>query len=180
MKSVVAIALAGIGLVTVAVPAIDASARAGVIGSDAAACLGGGGAAIRANITGLKDRIGELKLELYPATEEDFLKDDRDLIKQGKFFRRIRVATPQSGAVSVCIRAPRAGRYALLFTHNRDGRNKFDFWSDGAGFPSNQKLGRSRPKLFQAMINVPNGVVTTEIRAQYLRGLGGFAPMKGD
>ncbi|MES2054462.1 MAG: DUF2141 domain-containing protein, partial [Pseudomonadota bacterium] len=135
---------------------------------------------IHANIVGLKDRIGELKLELYPATEEDFLKDDRDLAKQGKFFRRIRVPTPQSGAVSVCIKAPRAGRYALLFTHNRDGKNKFDFWSDGAGFPSNQKLGRARPKLQQAVINVPNGVVTIEIRAQYLRGLGGFAPIKGD
>ncbi|QNQ08788.1 DUF2141 domain-containing protein [Sphingomonas alpina] len=180
MKSQLAVVLTALGVAAAAFPAIDADAQASVIGSDAAACIAGGGPAIRANIIGLKDRIGELKLELYPATEEDFLKDDRDLIKQGKFFRRVRVATPQSGAVSVCIRAPRPGRYALLFTHNRDGKNKFDFWSDGAGFPSNQKLGRSRPKLPQAVINVPNGVVTTEIRAQYLRGLGGFAPMKGD
>jgi len=155
-----------------------ATAQAGVLGSDSAACTSGEGPAIRANIEGLKDRVGELKLELYPANDTDFLKDDRDLIKEGKFFRRIRVPTPQSGPISLCIRAPGPGRYALLFTHNRDGKNKFDFWTDGAGFPSNVKLGRSRPKVGMATLNVGNGVTVTNIEAQYLRGLGGFGPIK--
>lgn len=159
-------------------PTPIATARAGVLGSDSSACTSGEGPAIRANIEGLKDRVGELKLELYPATDADFLKDDRDLIKEGKFFRRVRVPTPQAGPISLCIKAPGPGRYALLFTHNRDGRNKFDFWSDGAGFPSNVKLGRSRPKVEMATINVGNGVTVTDIRAQYLRGFGGFGPMK--
>src|SRR3954469_16172728 len=154
---------------------VTTQAQAGVLGSDSAACTGGAGPAIRANVSGLKDRSGELKLELYPANESDFLKDDRDLVKEGKFFRRIRVPTPQSGAIALCIKAPTPGRYALLFTHNRDGKNKFNFWSDGAGFPSNERLGRSRPKLEMATINVPEGVVTTDIHTQYLRGLGGFA-----
>jgi hypothetical protein len=30
------------------------------------------------------------------------------------------------------------------------------------------------------VIDVPAGVVTTNIRAQYLRGLGGFSPMKAN
>ncbi|MEN2787656.1 DUF2141 domain-containing protein [Sphingomonas qilianensis] len=137
-----------------------------------------GGPAIRVDVAGLKDRSGGLKLELYPAAEADFLKDDRDLIKQGKFFRRLRVATPPAGPISLCIGVPQPGRYALLFTHDRDGRNKFNFWADGAGFPSNTKLGRSKPTLAQALIEVPHGVVTTEIRVQYLHGLGGFAPLK--
>jgi uncharacterized protein (DUF2141 family) len=155
------------------------SAQGGVLGGDATACSTGG-PAIRVHVIGLKDRSGELKLELYPANEEDFLKDDHDLIKQGKVFRRVTVPTPASGDLTMCIRVPHAGRYALLFTHNRDGRNKFNFWSDGAGFPSNQRLGRSRPNLSQAVIDVPAGVVTTNIRAQYLRGLGGFSPMKAN
>lgn len=156
---------------------LTVEAQAGVLG-DSTACAGGGGPAIRVNVSGLKDRIGELKLELYPANEADFLKDDRDLIKEGKFFRRVRVPTPQSGPITLCIKAPTPGHYALLFTHNRDGRNKFDFWSDGAGFPSNVKLGRTRPKLDMAAINVGSGVTTTNIQAQYLRGLGGFGPIK--
>lgn len=146
---------------------------------DSAACTTGRGPAIQVTVIGLKDRTGRLKLELYPATEDDFLKDDRDLVKEGKVFRRVWAATPASGAVTLCIRAPAPGRYALLFTHDRDGRNKFNFWRDGAGFPSNTRLGRSRPKLAQAVITVGTGVTTTTIRAQYLRGLSGFAPYEG-
>jgi uncharacterized protein (DUF2141 family) len=158
--------------------AMAAGAQAQTLGEDAPACASGG-PAILVNVVGLKDRKGELKLELYPANEQDFLKDDRDLIKQGKLFRRIRVPTPAAGNVRLCMRVPRPGRYALLFTHNRDGKNKFNFWSDGAGFVATQKLGRSRPKLGQAVIEVPGGVVSVSIRAQYLRGLGGFGPVKG-
>lgn len=152
-------------------------AFAQTLGEDAGACTSGRGPAIQAEIVGLKDRTGRLKLELYPATEEDFLKDDRDLIKEGKTFRRIWANAPASGPVILCIRVPAPGEYAVLFTHDRDGKNKFNFWSDGAGFPSNQRLGRSRPKLRQAMVRVGNGVTTVTIRAQYLRGLGGFSPL---
>jgi uncharacterized protein (DUF2141 family) len=162
-------------LALAASPAVAAQAA---IGSDAAACSSGG-PAIRVTVDGLKDRTGELKLELYPATEADFLKDDRDLIKEGKFFRRVRLPTPSTGPVVLCIRVPTPGTYALLFTHNRDGRNKFNFWSDGAGFPSNTRLGRSRPKVSEGRIVVPEGVVSIDIHAQYLRGLGGFGPIQG-
>lgn len=162
-------------LLVLAIIATPAAAQP-VLGEDAAACTGGGVPAIRVNVTGLKDRSGRLKLELYPANEDDFLKDDRDLKREGKFFRRIWAQTPPSGAVSLCIRAPRPGRYALLFTHDRDGKNKFNFWRDGVGFSSNRKLGRSRPELNEAAINVGNGVVTVRIHTQYLRGLSGFAP----
>jgi uncharacterized protein (DUF2141 family) len=174
MKRIIALALAFLAGAT----PLAAPARAAVLGSDAPACTTGEGPAILAHIEGLKDRSGNLKLELYPANDQDFLKDDRDLIKEGKFFRRVRIATPQSGPVAMCIRVPAPGRYALLFTHDRDERNKFNFWEDGAGFPSNEKLGRSRPKLNQAVIDVPRGVVSTTIRAQYLRGLiAGFGPV---
>jgi len=167
-----------VGAVMAAVFGGPAAAQ-GILGSDAAACAPGHGPAIQANIVGLKDRTGELKLELYPDNEQDFLKGDRDLLAQGKLFRRVWVPTPASGPTSLCIRVPRPGHYALLFTHNRDGRNKFSFWSDGAGFPSNVKLGRSRPKVAQAQIAVGEGVAVTTIRAQYLRGLGGFGPVGG-
>ena len=161
----------------VAVSANPVTAAQGPLG-ETSACAAGGGPAIHVNVLGLKDRTGELKLELYPANEADFLKDDRDLIRQGKVFRRVRVPTPAAGPVSLCIRTPSPGVYALLLTHNRDGRNKFNFWEDGAGMPSNLRIGRARPKLAMARIAVPDGVVTTDIRAQYLRGLSGFAPLK--
>lgn len=160
--------------------AVAGAADAQVLGSDAAACSAGGGPAILAAVTGLKDRKGRMKLELYPATEADFLKDDRDLVAARKTFRRIWVTTPPSGTVSICIRVPRPGRYALLVTHDRDGRNKFNFFQDGAGFPGNGRLGMARPKLAQALVEVGPGTTTTGVRMQYLRGLGGFGPTRSD
>ena len=172
-KVLMAAAITGAALLPVTASAAQ------ILGSDAAACTSGG-PAIRVTVDGLKDRTGELKLELFPANDADFLKDDRDLIKEGKFFRRVRLPTPASGPIVLCIRVPTPGPYALLFTHNRDGKNKFNLWQDGAGFPPNARPGRSRPKLAMARIVVPQGVVSTEIRAQYLRGLGGFGPLKDE
>ena len=173
MAAVTVVGLAG-GMLGAMIPV---AAEAQLLGSDAAACQRGGGSAIEATITGLKDRKGNLKLEIYPPNETDFLRDDRELIAAGKTFRRVSAPVPASGATILCIRVPRPGRYALLFTHDRDGRNKFSFWSDGAGFARGDRLGRSRPKVEQALVEVGAGVTPVAIRAQYLRGLGGFAPM---
>ena len=173
MKSVALFSLT----LAAAIAATPASAE--ILGSDAAACNEGAGPAILAHLTGLKDRKGAIKLELYPANDKDFLEDDGILIRAGKTFRRVSIDTPASGTVSVCIRVPRPGRYALLATHDRDGKNKFNFFQDGAGFPSNKRLGLSRPKVTEAVIDVGNGVAVTNIRMQYLRGLlSGFGPTK--
>ncbi|HVF95547.1 MAG TPA: DUF2141 domain-containing protein [Sphingomonas sp.] len=175
MNPIIVTAIASILL---AGSALAAPARGQVLGQDAAACVGGGGPAILATLSGLKDRKGVLKLELYPANEADFLAPDIKLNAAGKVFRRVRVAIPAAGSVDICIRVPRAGRYALLAVHDRDGKNKFNFFSDGAGFPGAAKLGMSRPKVGQAIIDAGGGVTTTGIRLQYLRGLGGFGPLK--
>lgn len=160
------------------ITAVAMPAHAQTIGGDAGACSVGGGPAIMANLGGLKDRKGMLKLELYPANDADFLADDTKLIAAGKVFRRIRFQIPASGPIEICMRVPRPGRYALLAVHDRDGKNKFNFFSDGAGFPSDARLGMSRPKLAQALIDVGPGVVSTAIRLQYLRGISGFGPLK--
>jgi uncharacterized protein (DUF2141 family) len=177
MKPIIVPALATVLMGGLAL-AVPASARGQVLGQDATACASGNGPAVLATLSGLKDRKGALKLELYPANETDFLAPDVKLNAAGKVFRRVRVDVPASGAVDICIRVPRAGRYALLAVHDRDGKNKFNFFSDGAGFPSNAKLGMSRPKVTEAVIDVGAGVTTTAIRLQYLRGLGGFGPLK--
>jgi len=164
---------------TVAALMLSVPAGAQVLGSDEAACRPGGGPAILARVIGLKDRNGRVKLELYPANETDFLEDDNKLVAQGKTFRRVWTAMPASGPVDVCIRVPRPGRYALLVTHDRDGKNKFNFFKDGAGFPGAGKVGMSRPKLAQAIVDVGEGTAERVIRMQYLRGImSGFGPLK--
>lgn len=169
LKVLAALALAGLAL-----PAAPALAQQDPVDGS---CAIGSGPKLYVTVVGLKDRTGRLKLELYPANETDFLRDDRDLKKEGKPFRRVWATTPQSGPVVLCIRAPSAGQWALLFTHDRDGKNKFNFWQDGAGFTSSQRLGRSRPKVNQARVNIPAAGGGVTVRAQYLRGLGGFGPL---
>src|SRR3569623_1322449 len=84
-----------------ALAALAATAQTG--GEDSALCNSGKGPAIQANIVGMKDRAGEVKLEIYPANEADFLRDDYLLIQEHKLFRRVTALTPKSGAVSLCI-----------------------------------------------------------------------------
>ena len=148
-------------------------AGAQILGADAPACQAGG-PAVEATITGLKDRAGEVRLELYPATPDDFLKGDRQLMAEGKVFRRVSVAPPHEGALVMCIRVPHPGRYALLMTHNRDGRMKFDYKVDGAGVPGNRRMGFGKPRLASAEVMAGAGVTPVAIRAQYL-GLFGFS-----
>ncbi len=157
--------------------ASPAAGRAQVLGNEAAACAPGGGPAILVEATGLKDRTGNLKLELYPATEADFLRNHSALIAEHKTFRRVTAKTPQSGPIAMCIRVPRPGRYAIVFTHDRDGRSKFNFWTDGVGLPAKTKLRRTRPTVAEAAITVGQGVAVATVRIQYLRGIRGFAPM---
>jgi uncharacterized protein (DUF2141 family) len=168
MKSIAAAALLCAGLLlTVAVPA-----SAQTIGADAASCTSGHGPAILVNVQGLKDRTGELWLELYPYNADDFLRGEEDLAAAHKVFRRARSRMPAGGAISICVRVPAPGRYALMLRHNRTGKDKFSVWSDGAGIPANQSLGRSRPKLSQAMVNAGPAVTTLTIKMQYLHGFG--------
>lgn len=158
---------------------IPGVAEAGtVMGSDARHCISGEGPAIQVNVSDLKDRTGLLRLELYPANEKDFMRPDMDLVAEGKVFRRVTIDAPSAGPVSLCIRVPRPGRYALLFLHSRRAQDKFDFWKDGVGLRSNVRIGRARPRVDDAAIDVGSGVAVVDIKAQYLRGLGGFGPLR--
>ena len=155
---------------------LAASSSATQIGEDAGACMAGQGPAFEVEVQGLKDRTGELWLELYPATAADFLRGDRALLAEGKTFRRTRARLPQSGSIQVCVRAPHPGRYALMLRHNRVGKNKFSIWSDGVGVPANRKLGRHKPDVAEAVVDTNGGVTVVPIRLQYLVGFG-FAPL---
>ena len=68
------------------------------LGTDEGRCrIGETGPAIKVAVTGLKDRKGKLKLEVYPSNDKDFLEDDNKLLMAGKTFRRVEVAIPGSG-----------------------------------------------------------------------------------
>lgn len=134
------------------------------------------------SVVGLKDRKGNLKAELYPYNDRDYLADDTDLVKAGKTFRRVVIALPQEGTVQMCIRAPAAGTYALTVLHDRDRDGRFNRSrtdGDGLGFGRNPtSQGPFKPAVENARVAVGNGPTPATIRMMYRTGLFTITPLK--
>lgn len=136
------------------------------------------GPAVIIDVAGLKDRNGLLRAELYPATDADFLDDDKTLVRAGKTFHRVEMPVPPSGPVQLCIRVPAAGAYTLSLLHDRDSNRKFGISGDGIGFPGNPRLGFSKPKAAASTFIAGDGLTTIAIRLNYRRGWFRFGPLK--
>lgn len=129
------------------------------------------GPALIVGITGLKDRKGLIRAELYPDNDGDFLADDAVLVNAHKLFRRVDLNLPASGPVTLCLRVPGPGRYSLSVLHDRNRNLKWDKLSDGLGFGGNPRLGWTKPKAASASVLVGAGPTRTEIVMNYLSGL---------
>src|SRR4051812_44081336 len=130
------------------------------------------GSAFLVDVTGLKDRAGRIKLELYPARDGDFLADDNVLVSAGKPFARVEAPIPPEGPVQLCIRAPHAGRYALSLLHDRNSDRRFQLSTDGIGFSGNPKLGWSKPNSDRVAVKVGDMPQRVQIVMNYRHGLG--------
>lgn len=163
-------------LVAVAGPLIPSTPD---LGKAEGRCRAGeSGPALLVNVAGLKDRKGNLKLEVYPSNDEDFLADDNILVSAGKTFRRVEVAVPDSGNVQVCVRIPGPGNYSISLLHDRDSNRKFGLSVDGIGFTGNPRLGMKKPKAAATRLAVGSGGVSqTTIVMNYRKGLMSFGPL---
>ena len=141
---------------------------------------GESGPALLVEATGMKDRSGQMKLEVYPGNDEDFLADDNVLVAAGKTFRRVEVPTPQAGPVVLCVRLPGPGLYAVSLLHDRNSDRRFQWTVDGIGFSANPKLGWSKPKAGSSRVAVNGGGVSKiSVVMNYKNGLG-VAPLKNN
>lgn len=138
---------------------------------------GESGPALLISVVGLKDRSGNLKLEVYPSNDADFLADDNVLINAGKVFRRVEVAIPAQGTPQLCIRVPGPGPYSVALMHDRNANRKFNWTIDGIGFPGNPRLGWSKPKAAATRIIAGPGITRGAITLNYRNGLG-MGPLK--
>jgi uncharacterized protein (DUF2141 family) len=138
------------------------------------------GPAIMVSVVGLKDQKGWLKLEVYPASDPDFLADDNVLIDAGKTFRRVEVPVPGGTAPQLCIRIPGPGAYSLSLLHDRNMNHKFEhgFNEDGIGFSANPRLRLSQPKAAETRVVAGSGLTPISITMNYRRGLLSFCPLK--
>lgn len=137
------------------------------------------GPALLVRIDGLKDHNGNLKLEVYPANDQDFLQDDNILISEGKVFRRVEQPVGADDPVQLCVRIPGPGTYAVSVLHDRDANRKFGLSVDGIGFSGNPKLGMSKPKAAHSSVVVTgNGLSRITVIMNYRTGLMSFGPLR--
>ena len=129
------------------------------------------GPAFIVGVSGLRDRVGKLKLEVYPPTDADFLADDNVLVAAGKTFRRVEVPVPVTGPIELCVRVPRAGRYGVVVLHDRNSNRRFNWRVDGIGFAGNPRLGLRQPDVAEASAHASSRRTSITIVMNYLRGL---------
>ena len=139
---------------------------------------GEAGTELIVEIAGLKDRVGKLKVEVYPGTEGDFLADDNILLMAGKTFRRVEGAVPSEHNPHVCVHLPGPGRIAVMVLHDRDSNHRFNWQRDGVGFSNNPQLGWSKPKADAVAVNVGPGVTSLRVVMNYRNGFS-FGPIAG-
>ena len=169
--------LAPAGLLALPQPAAAIIPSTPDLGKAEGLCRSGeSGAAFLVRVIGLKDRQGNLKLEVYPANDTDFLADDNVLVSAGKTFRRVEMPVPRSGTPQLCVRLPGPGTYAVSLLHDRDEDRKFNWRTDGIGFAGNPRLGWGKPKARKASAAAGGDPTTIEIVLNYRRGLG-VAPL---
>jgi uncharacterized protein (DUF2141 family) len=142
------------------------------LGTAEAQCRPGeAGTTLMVEVDGLKDRVGKLKVEVYPGVEGDFLADDNILLMAGKTFRRVEGAVPVERTPHICVRLPGPGRIAVMVLHDRDSNHRFNWQRDGVGFSNNPRLGWSKPRAEAVAINVGPGVTPLRIVMNYRNGL---------
>ncbi|MDQ4086899.1 MAG: DUF2141 domain-containing protein, partial [Pseudomonadota bacterium] len=139
---------------------------------DAAACRGGSRApALLVNVGGFKARTGNLRVNVYGS-------DPRLFLERGRYVRQINLRVTRAGNMPVCVRLPRAGRYAVAVRHDVDGDG--NDWGDGGGYSRNPRLSLTslRPSYNNVALNVGAGVVPINIVLNYRFGLS-VRPVRG-
>lgn len=134
-----------------------------LFGVPAACAEGASGPAAEVTVHGFRDRRGQLRIAIYPATQEDFLAPAR-------YLKRIDTRMTASGEMTVCAPVASAGDYIVVALHDRDANGKLGPFKDGVGFSRNPKLGLSKPRIETVRVHLDR-VTSLRIELNYLQGL---------
>ena len=170
MKLLCPISAAALGLAASFAAAGPAEAA---LGPDAARCREGSSQpAFLVNVSGFKNRRGDVRVKVYGSNPNEFL-------VTGKGVRRIDLPITGGGTMQICVAVPRAGTYAIAVRHDADGNGQSG-WNDGGGFSNNPRLSlvNLKPSFRKVAVSVGNGVKPVNVVLNYRKGLA-IGPIKG-
>ena len=162
----------GAGALALAATFAFAQPAGAVLGPDAARCRSGSAEpALLVNVTGLKNRRGEIRVKVFGSNPDEFM-------VRGKGVRRLDVPVTGAGAMQICNALPRTGTYAIVVRHDADANGKTS-WNDGAGYSNNPSLSlmNLKPPYKKVAVAVGNGVRPVSVVLNYRRGLS-IAPVR--
>lgn len=129
-------------------------------------CSANSGPSIHVKIIGLKNRKGNVRIRLFGGDPKTYF-DKRHALQ------RVEFATPDNGSVEYCIKAPRAGIYAVDVRHDTNGNGKSDK-ADGAGVSGNPNVSKldiilkKKPPAKKVQIKVGDQKTSTTIVVKYI------------
>lgn len=129
---------------------------------DPARCEGDG-PAVRITVSGVRSGRGTLRVQLYRATDADWL-------ETGRWLNRIEVPA-RTGTMTVCMPAPRPGTYGIAIRHDVNGNGKTDLTQDGGGAsnnPSFNVFNLGKPSYRKVAFSLGQEVKALTIRIHYL------------
>jgi len=153
-----AVTAAAAGALAVAVPALAYQQE---IRNDPARCRGAG-PAVRVNVAGIESSSGNLRVQIYHGTREDWL-------ESGKWLYRIEVPA-RAGSMSFCLPVPAAGSYAVAVRHDTNGNGRTDITADGGAMSNNPSiniLNLGRPSVTRTRFDV-SGVTSISVNMRYM------------
>lgn len=134
-----------------------------VISNDPGECAAGAGPAVRVTVQGIKASTGSVRVQLYRATEAEWL-------KKGAWLKRIETRA-RAGAMSFCLPVPATGSYAVAVRHDLNGNGESDFTKDGGGMSNNPSINifnLGKPSVRKTAFTVGDGITAIRIDMKYM------------
>lgn len=116
---------------------------------------------LEVEVQGLRDRAGNIAVEIHPDQEDDFM---------SVLVSRQRLKTPGKDP-TVCVPLPGPGSYILVVLHDRNEDQKLSILSDGFGFSRNPKIGMGLPKRDEIYFEAISGQNRQTVILNYVQGL---------
>lgn len=123
----------------------------------------GSGPAVWIQLSGIEGSSGTLRIQLYPATEADWL-------ERGRWINRIELPA-RNGTMQICMPVPRPGNYAIAIRHDKNGNGRTDITSDGGGMSNNPSINvfnLGKPGIDKTRFSIGREVLPMSIRMRYL------------
>nr|WP_231568279.1 DUF2141 domain-containing protein [Novosphingobium malaysiense] len=133
------------------------------IHNDMSRCTAGSGPAVMVTVDGVKASKGNLRIQTYHATADEWL-------KKGKWLSRIEVPA-KAGTMTFCLPVPAPGTYGVAVRHDLNGNGDTDIMSDGGAMSNNPSINifnLGKPSYSKVGVPVGKSVKSIRIEMKYM------------